>query len=832
LVKTLIHEHKADVNALDDKHNTPLHVAALNGKVEVALSLITDFGCNPNVKGGLGRTMLHTACDGGSVSLVKTLIYEHKADVNALDDQHNTPLHVAVLCGKVEVALYLITDFGCNPNVKGGLGRTLLHKACFGGSVSLVKTLIRDYKADVNALDDKQNTPLHVAALCGKVEVVLSLITDFHCDLGVTNQSGDSVLHSACARGSAELVEVLINKHFPSCVLSVNYAGDTPLHVCAENGHAHCVKALLLANAPPFMRNKFAETPVDVAVGRALAVLKQSLLTNKRSIQVDYNAVLELAKKRYVGEYPRTRLFMLGYPGAGKSSFVEAFKTEGGFFRYYWGISESSVTPHTAGIIPSMYITKQHVRVLLYDFAGDPEYYSSHAAILENLASAKIGDNLIIIVVDLSMSNNDTSIKATLQYWVTFIGYQKFTTKPFFALVGSHSDKLTDQQSERRKKLLEEFARSISDAQCYMYMMDCRIPRDMTTFHSQISSRTRHSPLCKLSTEASLLLGLLEKDFGNVTACTFQTILSHIQDSGVCLSSDAGVLYQTLSELHDIGILLLLGDHIKADCHVVLNISGLTNEVHKLLFSESAAQSLKNTSFNVGLLPESALKDKLPPNITLQCLSCLQYCQEIKCGDIGVFEPEMHPNQSFYFFPALCKRDKSGVSWDTSPDTSYSIGWLAQCTDLQDHFPPRFLHVLLLRLIFRFTLTTSTTACASFNVSSLQRQCTMWKTGVHWMMGEGVECEVELMNGNKQVAIITKADRALRENCVSVFHRILSCVMEAKADFCHSIRLDFYLLRSTKETDYHNEGNLFAMRYIERALSRGDEVAVGEKGSL
>ena len=40
LVKTLVLEHKADVNARDDNNNTPLHVAALCGKEEVAFALI------------------------------------------------------------------------------------------------------------------------------------------------------------------------------------------------------------------------------------------------------------------------------------------------------------------------------------------------------------------------------------------------------------------------------------------------------------------------------------------------------------------------------------------------------------------------------------------------------------------------------------------------------------------------------------------------------------------------------------------------------------------------------------------------------------------------
>ena len=64
-------------------------------------------------------------------------------------------------------------------------------------------------------------------------------------------------------------------------------------------------------------------------------------------------------------------------------------------------MSESSVPPHTAGIVPSIHTSKHYGRVLFYDFAGDVEYYSSHAAILENLASSRKGDNIFILVIDM-----------------------------------------------------------------------------------------------------------------------------------------------------------------------------------------------------------------------------------------------------------------------------------------------------------------------------------------------------------------------------------------------------------------------------------------------
>ena len=356
--------------------------------------------------------------------------------------------------------------------------------------------------------------------------------------------------------------------------------------------------------------------------------------------------------------------------------------------------------------------------------------------------------------------------------------------------------------------------------------MDCCQPRsnEIFEFQKQLSTWASLSSQHTLSHNAKLLLGLFEKDFSNVTAFPIQTLLSHIEKSGVYLPREAKHLYHSLTELHDVGALLLLGDHNNDDCQVILQCSKLTNEVHQLLFSKAAIDNIREMCItsNIGILPDDVLKEILPPYITKQCLIYLQYCYEIKYKDIDAFpflEQQETPNQSMVFFPAFCSLDKSSVSLNTPCDLTYSIGWLARCTD---HFPARFLHVLLLRLVFRFTLSVPSqnkASSASPDHSHFQRRCTMWKTGVHWLMREGVECIVELVDGSKGVVIITKSKEDMAESCTNVFNRIFSCVMEAKEEFCHAIKPDFFLLDSTNESDYLSEDHLFAMSDIEKTLA-------------
>ena len=829
LVRFLIHDHNADINARDDENNTPLHIAVLSGRREVALFLIKEFGCDINIRGPLGKTLLHRVCESGSVSLVQSLTHDYNANTNVRDNEYNTPLHVA-LHGRKEVALFLIKEFGCNINIKDPSGKTLLHRVCKYGSVSLVQSLIRDYNADTNVRDDENNTPLHVAALSGKKEVALCLIDIFGCDINVRGGNGYSLLHSACHNGHFNLIKTLCKFMSP---LIVDEDGNTPLHISSIHGHSECIKTLLQHDAPILIRNASGKTPIDLATGDARLVLDQYMKQNQDKIQVNYGIMQKHAKKKYSGAQHMTRVFVIGNPGAGKSTLIESLKREG-FFDSRQKVTEAVVPPHTAGIIPSIHVSRHYGRVMFYDFAGDPEYYSSHAAILENFASSRKGDNIFIVVVDLRKDVMTT--EKLLHYWFSFIQHQKFSEKPFLIVVGSHSDSVTKEVITKCRERFAQFHKDISESHTlvrYMeyFLFDCRKPqsKEIGRLQKKITSMTSKSERYELTIEATILLGLLEKNFNNVVACSVETIVSHIEDTGVQLPNKTETLVPYLHELHEVGILLLVGEKTKDNFLIVLNISKLTNKVHKALFSLDALKELSkhrnSYPLDIGIIPEDLLLKILPEYCTKECLIQFQYCQEISHYNVGVFsstsQSSSSSSQSLLFFPALILGDKSDASWRTPPDNSYSIGWFASCTDPNDYFPPRFLHVLLLRMVFRFALSDPQqhqTLVHTTELMEYERFCTMWKTGVHWLSEKGVECMVELVDDSKGVVVITKSVKGRTEICISVFNDIICCVMEARAEFCHSVRPKFYLLDSTDQSDYLDKDNLFPMSEVEKTL--------------
>ena len=339
---------------------TPLHMATFKG---VALTLVTEFGCDANLQNNQRYTTLHRACQNGDASVVR--IIGKYASVLATTKDGNTPLHIAANWGHKECVEALL-QLDAPTILWNSAGKTALHVACEKRHMQIAKMIGKD---TLLATDKDGNTPLHIAAARGHKECVEALL-QLDASTSLKNAAGKTELHIACVRGHVRIVKI-VGKN--ASLLATTKDSDSPLHIAAARGHKECVEALLQMDAPLMLRNAAGKTIRDVAQYDIKPLLDTYFAKNRAKIHVNYEKIIQQAKKAYTNAERIVRVFVIGNPGAGKSSFVEAMKREG-FFDSFSTVSESSVPTHTAGIIPS--------RVLFYDFAGDPEYYSSHAAIL------------------------------------------------------------------------------------------------------------------------------------------------------------------------------------------------------------------------------------------------------------------------------------------------------------------------------------------------------------------------------------------------------------------------------------------------------------------
>ena len=264
-IARLLLEHGADVNVRGVGHSTPLHVAAQNGRDEVAhvlLEHVTNLGAVDddrqtvvseyvNARNAEGKTALRLASRGPydhdphitlSLSNIARLLLKHGADINAPADDLSAPLHAAVEYGRDEVVHVLLehvlnlgaveddrkTGFQVVSeyvNARGAKGRTLLHLASEGPhsqepsvalSLSNIARLLLKKGADVNARADDLSTPLHVAAQNGMVAVVHMLL-EHVANLGAVDDDGKT---------TSQVVSEYVN--------SRNVEGKTPLHLASQ----------------------------------------------------------------------------------------------------------------------------------------------------------------------------------------------------------------------------------------------------------------------------------------------------------------------------------------------------------------------------------------------------------------------------------------------------------------------------------------------------------------------------------------------------------------------------------------------------------------------
>ena len=287
-------EINCDVNAVDLKRSTPLHMAAEQppipfiGPRNQVIALLLQHGADPKSIDELGASPLHdwvkswmpkqrrlrgSQRDIWDEAAARSLL-QHGADINACDATQSTALHLAMQTAKPTRARFLL-NHGATINARDVDGRSVLHLAAISEEACMVEmlsdafTLLRlllGPRADINSKTHDGRTPLHFAAESGN-EAMLKLLLGLQADVSAKDQHGKTALHTAASHGHTPVIGLLLDAK--ADVNTPDGEGLTALHTATRAGHVDPVNRLIEHGADVLVYGTY-----NTALGRTKMTLR------------------------------------------------------------------------------------------------------------------------------------------------------------------------------------------------------------------------------------------------------------------------------------------------------------------------------------------------------------------------------------------------------------------------------------------------------------------------------------------------------------------------------------------------------------------------------
>ena len=216
-----------DQRTPDEQKNTPLMMAALFGRTEIATALM-EAGAELDLQNGEGTTALMNAAFMCHGEIVQTLL-KNGADKNLGKHDGSTPLQsVEAPFEQVKFIYDLLNELVFQPanmpldyarikktrtsiaEMLGGDGQVDLFTATITGDLEAVKQHIAaDTDLNQRTPDEQKNTPLMMAALFGRIEIATALM-EAEAELDLQNGEGTTALMNAAFMCHGEIVQTLL----------------------------------------------------------------------------------------------------------------------------------------------------------------------------------------------------------------------------------------------------------------------------------------------------------------------------------------------------------------------------------------------------------------------------------------------------------------------------------------------------------------------------------------------------------------------------------------------------------------------------------------------
>ena len=518
-----------------------------------------------------------------------------------------------------------------------------------------------------------------------------------------------------------------------------------------------------------------------------------------------------------VPEESAVSMFVVGNTGAGKSTLTESIKKNtSGVSGIVARVSKVSAEKKTAGITPHTITNRTIGKIQVYDLAGDKEFYSSHDAVISTSMSGP-SSAVFILVVDLQRSVKE--IKETLHYWLYFLQAkipQNHFQPPHLVCVGSHSDLAGNTQE--KNVVFESFipkARLFGFEVKGFIAMNCQYAESngMRQLRQIIATSYESLRLQESMTfhahcfHVFLLSVAKENPAIQLTTILQQSISCHkTSEKGVLsfLPTDLDSLCSLCDQLSERNLVLFFrSTTVLEESWIIVDQAALLSRVNGTLFAGQHFRTYRELATSTGVVPLSKIAyefKNLDSSMIMQYLAHLHFCTELNQETLKLLQPStsFSPTDRYFLFPSLVRELVPADVW--APEEKYiqHSGWEIECSNPEQFFTPRFLHLLLLRIAFRFALSYT----PDTDHLAIHRSCSIWKNGISWESDDLVSGLVEVSNHSRKVTILVRCQAKSKKNLLPLLSSIMIEVLETKEEVCRNITITDYILPSEIATSF------------------------------
>ena len=523
------------------------------------------------------------------------------------------------------------------------------------------------------------------------------------------------------------------------------------------------------------------------------------------------------------------KLFFCGNMSAGKSSLAQCI-----IYRadkpadYHYNPSQciDGVQLETAGINYHNIRSHELGNIILYDFAGYQEYYSSHAAVLENL----MWRTPAVFTIVIDSTKGFDYFEKQLHYWLNFIenACSNLSRPSQVIVVGSYADLFTNSYDEFKLHVNYVVKDAIHKQEYRGFVaLECHRPggKGFPEFivHLRESCRAVLDKSDSISYYCHVHYAYLQK-LQKVAISLAELIesLKALGDPSLC--SDERVLFDYLSILSDKGLVLFLRNKIVSNTWIILNKSNLLADVNGVLFNKNIKRLPRPTSNNTGIIRVSVLQELFPQydtSMLIDFLMNMEFCHVIDSDTLNTIFTNLSSsdrvsNDDVLFFPALITAEPPS---DLNDHFECGFGWCLYCPNPFQFLSVRFLHVLLLRLVYLFCFPSHRKAselAIESTVYQLNRHCIVWKNGIYWKHISDIV--VEMTDNNRCVTVFVSNTKGVESQriCCSVIKLVLSL----QKQFC-PCKINEYIIPSG------SLANIRSKIISERILYQVNDIACG-----